>query len=365
MFSRPLLNWVVLLPSHKLSSLVPSVSPELSGITPSVSPEMNGTAPSVSPELGPSVSHQLNGTAPSVSPELGRIAPSVSHELSSLVPLVSPELSVSLDKMSGNPPIAFPEPNDVALSVSPELGFTSSSVSRKLSGIAPFSDRLPALGSFTSPQKSAKSDWSRSTRNRLALLKAGSDSRQCKITSFFEALMSTVNRDPSLKEVIENEYQHQQPCSNFRNFSCMLKALLHNAEKNTPKTNQSIRHDMVIKKFASSLLIFCGPMAYNFIQKNMDAALPSLRTVQRLFHKDHRPFIEGEFRFDDLLVHLNKYEAVRLVSVSEDATRLIARVEYDNDSDKLVGFVLPCDSNGLPLCDTFRQGVLKLLKKLS
>ncbi len=35
------------------------------------------------------------------------------------------------------------------------------------------------------------------------------------------------------------------------------------------------------------------------------------------------------------------------------ATRLISRIEYDNETDKLVGFVLPSDEKGLPLTDSF------------
>ena len=62
---------------------------------------------------------------------------------------------------------------------------------------------------------------------------------------------------------------------------------------------------------------------------------------------------EGEFLFADLLAHLNSYNADKVVAIAEDATRVIARAEYDNETDIIVGFVLPCDTNGLPLCDSF------------
>ena len=57
------------------------------------------------------------------------------------------------------------------------------------------------------------------------------------------------------------------------------KEIVDNAEKNTAKFPQSRRHDEVIKKFATSLLLYGGPMAYILIHKNMETALPSLRTV--------------------------------------------------------------------------------------
>ena len=56
---------------------------------------------------------------------------------------------------------------------------------------------------------------------------------------------------------------------------------------------------------------------------------------------------EGEFLFDDLLIHLNNYKAIKTIAIAEDATRVIARAQYDNETDRIVGFVLPCDSNGL------------------
>ena len=39
--------------------------------------------------------------------------------------------------------------------------------------------------------------------------------------------------------------------------------------------------------------------------------------------------------------------------MGEDAARVISRVEYDKETDQLVGFVLPCDKAGKPVCDFF------------
>ena len=43
----------------------------------------------------------------------------------------------------------------------------------------------------------------------------------------------------------------------------------------------------------------------------------------------------------------------KVVAIAEDATRVIARVDYDSETDRVVEFVLPCDNNGLPLCNSF------------
>ena len=53
------------------------------------------------------------------------------------------------------------------------------------------------------------------------------------------------------------------------------------------------------------------------------------------------------------LKHLESYGASKVVSVGEDATRVISRVDYDVETNRLVGFVLPCDRDGLPNVDSF------------
>ena len=42
-----------------------------------------------------------------------------------------------------------------------------------------------------------------------------------------------------------------------------------------------------------------------------------------------------------------------MIAVGEDATRVICRVEYDKETDWLVGFVLPCEKAAKPVCDSF------------
>lgn len=85
----------------------------------------------------------------------------------------------------------------------------------------------------------------------------------------------------------------------------------------------------------------------------MPDASPSLKTVQRAVSDNYKHLHEGQFCFDDLLQYLESYNAPKMVSIGEDATRVMTRIEYDGETNQLVGFVLPCDSNGLPQCNTF------------
>ena len=49
--------------------------------------------------------------------------------------------------------------------------------------------------------------------------------------------------------------------------------------------------------------------------------------------------------------------------VGEDATCVISRVEYDNETDRLVGFVLLGNKTGKPVCDTFEAISFKSMEE--
>lgn len=42
---------------------------------------------------------------------------------------------------------------------------------------------------------------------------------------------------------------------------------------------------------------------------------------------------EEEFWFNKLLLHLQTYNAAKIITVGEDATRVITKVDYDNETD--------------------------------
>ena len=129
-------------------------------------------------------------------------------------------------------------------------------------------------------------------------------------------------------------------------FSPILNRLMLNAEKNLDRLPKQRHHDVLMKKFATSLIIFVGPLSYEFLHQNMPEALPSLRTVCRIVSEEYKPLEEGVFYFDELVHHLHACKSPLLVSIGEDATWLVRRIDYDPDTNRLVGFVLPCDERG-------------------
>ena len=75
-----------------------------------------------------------------------------------------------------------------------------------------------------------------------------------------------------------------------------------------------------MKKFSTSLFIFSGPIVYDFLHRNMPEAIPSLRTVQRVVAQEYQTLHEGVFRFDELLSHLDSYNARKVITIGEDAS---------------------------------------------
>ncbi len=141
-----------------------------------------------------------------------------------------------------------------------------------------------------------------------------------------------------------------------------MKSAERNSLKTSQKASKGKRFSDVVTKFATSLFIYSGPLAYNFIQQNMPTALPHLRTVQRRVQKENSTIKDGEFRFKELSEHLKRYDCPKIVTVGEDATRLISKIDYDSSTDQLVGFVLPIDDAGLPKVDAYTASSFEIIE---
>ena len=75
----------------------------------------------------------------------------------------------------------------------------------------------------------------------------------------------------------------------------------------------------------------------------MPEALPSLRTVKRSNSKEYSSFTEGFFNFDGLLLHIKDHKTSKAISVGEDATPVVTRIDYD------------CETDRCGVCFSFRQ----------
>lgn len=135
------------------------------------------------------------------------------------------------------------------------------------------------------------------------------------------------------------------------NTSEILNLLLKSSKQNcNSDKKQGFRYDDVLKLFSVYLYMLCGRYAYETLQKNI--SLPSLSSVSN-YLKTHGPQIrEADLRADQLKTYLARFE-INHVWLSEDATRITSRVQYDSSSNEIVGFVLPFDKNGMPIKSTY------------
>lgn len=118
------------------------------------------------------------------------------------------------------------------------------------------------------------------------------------------------------------------------------------------------------KNFCTALFIYCGLVAYEFIQHNTKQALSSMRTIQRVLHSEYRTFDEGSFQFDELEKHIELHGCPKIVSIGKDATQIIARVDYDIETDRCIGFVLPLNEKGLPIVDSCLATSFKAIESM-
>lgn len=145
----------------------------------------------------------------------------------------------------------------------------------------------------------------------------------------------------------ENDYSNSQTHR-------ILNKLLDIANQNFNRPKQGHRFDG-ITSFAVYFRMVSGRMAYETLQKNMPLALPSLSSTDYHIHKSNNRVVEGVLRCDELLLYLNERNQPLVVALSEDATRIDNRVQYDKSTNQLIGFVLPVNkANGMPKPFTYK-----------
>lgn len=130
----------------------------------------------------------------------------------------------------------------------------------------------------------------------------------------------------------------------------LLKSLLSAADRNANRKEGGYRYDPEVKHYAALLRMIAGPFAYEILQRNLKMCLPSLPSTNRYIRSSNCHISEGILRCEELAFYLAERSLEPVVCLSEDATRITGRVQYDAKSNQLVGFVLPLnEQNGLPI----------------
>lgn len=99
------------------------------------------------------------------------------------------------------------------------------------------------------------------------------------------------------------------------------------------------RYSNALKLFSTYLFVVGGRITYETLAANLP--LPSMSTIMRTISSSSVTLIEGCCRTAELKNFLQDRHLPLAVWLSEDATRITGRVQYDSGTNQLVGFVLP------------------------
>lgn len=205
-----------------------------------------------------------------------------------------------------------------------------------------------------SPEKDLRT---RSYRNKRKFNKTITN--QSRIPFYFNVLSKMeiiLKENEFLKTSLENlnkDINKESSSNSSDNSTEILKLLIKSSENNCRKDkSQGYRYDEVLKLFAVYMYMFSGRSGYETLQSNI--ALPSISSVTKYLKKNGPNISEGELRGDQLKIYLDQFE-IKHIWLSEDATRIINRVQYNSFNNELIGFVLPLnDNNGMPIKSVYK-----------
>lgn len=134
-----------------------------------------------------------------------------------------------------------------------------------------------------------------------------------------------------------------------------IKLVSNYADRNATRKPGGYRYETDVKRFVAYLRQIAGPLAYHTLQRNLRCALPSLSAINKYIQKSNCRVTEGILRSDELLLYLNERKLDLVISLSEDATGITGRLQYDSSTNQIMGFVLPISSrNGMPIPFTYK-----------
>lgn len=129
-----------------------------------------------------------------------------------------------------------------------------------------------------------------------------------------------------------------------------LSKMMEIAKKNSSRPKNGFRYTEDFKRWAVYNRLISGPSGYKSLQFNLKGCCPSISTTNAYVHRSDHAVIEGQLRANELLVYLKERDMPMVVALSEDATSVQNRIQFDSKTNQLIGFVLPTDeSNGMPI----------------
>lgn len=137
----------------------------------------------------------------------------------------------------------------------------------------------------------------------------------------------------------------------IENINFLADLFRNNANMNSFSSSGN-RFSVPLMQVAVYLYIRGGRSLYEFLKLNL--VLPSYETLRKQMSLFQKKRIEGKFYFDDLIQHIQTNAYPNEVAIVEDGTKLTESIEYDADSNSILGLVLPIDeSTGMPRVNCF------------
>ncbi|KAJ8686027.1 hypothetical protein QAD02_021820 [Eretmocerus hayati] len=131
--------------------------------------------------------------------------------------------------------------------------------------------------------------------------------------------------------------------------SMLIRCVVENSKVKNKKSN---RYELPLQMLSAYHYMFGGRLFYSHLCANFPRPAPT--TVHRYIRTKSQPIAEGEIRASGLRVFLDSRQLGDEVWLSEDATRVTSRIQYDSRNNEVVGFVLPTDENSMPKTHIFK-----------
>ena len=133
--------------------------------------------------------------------------------------------------------------------------------------------------------------------------------------------------------------------------STFLSLLVESHNYNINFKRQGFRYDEILKLIAAYIYIVGGRIIYETLAKNL--FLPPITTPERIISSHSQSLFECIMRCKDLKEFLKTRNLPLVVWLSVDATSLTGIIQYDQNTNQIVGFVVPLDKQGTPIPFSF------------
>lgn len=161
-------------------------------------------------------------------------------------------------------------------------------------------------------------------------------------------MQRVISENIELREQLKAFYKvrAETPSQSTDEHGKFVTDLMISAKENSGRLPNGRRFEDSFKMFCCYIFILAGRYVYSVLCANIKP-IPDVRS--RAISDAAAPLVEGVLRLKELKQYLLDRGLPLVVWISEDATKITGRVQYDPSTNQIVGFPLPYDSDGVPI----------------